>query len=48
MNDFPGGPVAKNPGFRAEGTGLMPGWGTQIPHTAHILNEQKELQGEGI
>ena len=29
---FPGGPVVKNPPCNAEDMGLIPGWGTKIPH----------------
>ena len=31
--DFPGGPVVKNPPSNAGDSGLIPGWGTKIPHT---------------
>ena len=30
--DFPGGSVAKTPPSSAGGVGLIPGWGTKIPH----------------
>ena len=30
--DFPGGPVVKNPPSNARDVGLIPGWGTKIPH----------------
>ena len=30
--DFPGGPMVKNPPSKAGDTGLIPGWGTKIPH----------------
>ena len=32
MRNFPGGPVAKTPHFNAGSMGLIPGWGTKIPH----------------
>ena len=30
--DFPGGPVLKNPPSNAQGTGSIPGQGTETPH----------------
>ena len=30
--DFPGGPVVKNTPSNAGDMGLIPGWGTKIPH----------------
>ena len=30
--DFPGGAVGENPPASAEGTDLIPAWGTKIPH----------------
>jgi len=36
--DFPGGPVVKNPPCNAGDMGLIPGWGTKIPHAAGQLN----------
>ena len=30
--EFPGGPVVKNTRFNAGDMGLIPGWGTKIPH----------------
>ena len=30
--DFPGGPVVKNLSSNAGDVGLIPGWGTKIPH----------------
>ena len=36
--DFPGGPVAKNPPSNAEDLGLIPGWGPEIPHAAGQLS----------
>ena len=32
--DFPGCPVVKNPPCNAGDTGLIPSWGTKIPHAA--------------
>ena len=32
MWDFPGGPVVENLPSNAGDTGLIPGWGTKIPH----------------
>ena len=51
LRDFPGDPVVKNLPFNAGPLGLIPGWGTKIPHTmgqrspltetreAHLLQE---------
>ena len=36
--DFPGGPVVKNPPSNAGDAGLIPGWGTKIPHAAGQLS----------
>ena len=36
--DFPGGPVVKNLLSNAGDMGLIPGWGTKIPHTMEQLN----------
>ena len=36
--DFPGGPVVKNPPSSAGDAGLIPGWGTKIPHAAGQLS----------
>ena len=36
--DFPGGPVVKNLPCNAGNTGLIPGWGTKIPHAMEQLN----------
>ena len=36
--DFPGGPVVKNPPFEAGNAGLIPAWGTKIPHAAGQLS----------
>ena len=38
MRDFPGGAVVKNPPSNAGDTGLVPGWGTKIPHALGQLN----------
>ena len=37
--DFPGGPVVKNPPCNAVDTGSIPGWGTKIPHITRQLKE---------
>ena len=36
--DFPGGPVVKNPPSNAGDVGLIPGWGTKIPHATGQLS----------
>ena len=36
--DFPGGPVVKNMPSNAGERGLIPGWGTKIPHAARQLS----------
>ena len=36
--DFPGGPVVKYPPSNAGDAGLIPGWGTKIPHAAGQLS----------
>ena len=36
--DFPGGPVVKNPRSSAGDTGLIPGRGARIPHSAGQLS----------
>ena len=33
--DFPGSPVVKTLPSNAGGVGLIPGWGTEIPHVSH-------------
>ena len=38
MQDFPGGPVAKNPPSNAGDAGLILGWGTKIPHAMGQLS----------
>ena len=38
IRDFPGGPVVKNLPCNAGDTGLIPGWGNKIPHTAEQLS----------
>jgi len=35
---FPGGPVVKNPPCSGGDSGLIPGWGTKIPHAGQQLN----------
>ena len=32
VQDFPGGPVVKNPPCNARDAGSVPGWGTKMPH----------------
>ena len=40
MRDFPGSLVFKTCASTAEGTGLVPGWGTNIPRaTQKVANE---------
>ena len=36
--DSPGGPVIKNPPSNAGDMGLIPGWGTKIPHATGQLS----------
>ena len=36
--DLRGGPVVKNPPSNAGDVGLIPGWGTKIPHAAAQLS----------
>ena len=36
--DVPGGPVVKSLPCHAGDTGLIPGWGTKIPHAAEHLS----------
>ena len=36
--DFPGGPVVKNLPSSGGDVGLIPGWGTKIPHATGQLN----------
>ena len=38
IRDFPGGPVVKNPPSNTLDTGLIPGWGTKIPHATGQLS----------
>ena len=38
IEDFPGGPVVKNPPSNAEDMDLIPGQGTKIPHTPGQLS----------
>lgn len=35
--DFPGGPVVKNPPYKAEDAGWIPSWETEIQHAAEQL-----------
>ena len=34
VRDFPGGPVVKTSPSNSGGAGLIPGWGTGIPHAS--------------
>ena len=36
---FACGLVAKNPGFHCRNTGLIPGWGTKIPHVCGMAKK---------
>ena len=36
--DFPGGPVGKNPPAKTGDMGSIPGWGTEIPHVMKRLS----------
>ena len=38
LSGLPGGPVVKNPPSSAGGVGLIPGWGTEIPHVSGQLS----------
>ena len=40
--DFPGGPVVKNPPYNAEDMGLIPSWGTKIPHATEQLSPVRQ------
>ena len=48
MQDFPGGLLVKNPLCSAGDMGLIPGWGTKIPHAtaetrcSQILKKKKK------
>ena len=37
VGDFPGGPGVKNPPSNAGDAGLIPGWGTKVPHAVGQL-----------
>ena len=45
FRDFPGGPVVNNPACNLGDVGLIPGWGTKIPHacgaTKHMHCNEK-------
>ena len=47
--DFPDGPVVKNPPSNAGDTGLVPGWGMKIPqatwysHNNNIKRNEKKM-----
>ena len=38
LGDFPGGPVVKSPPSNAGDAGVIPGWGTRIPHASGLLS----------
>ena len=38
LEDFPGGPVVRNPPSNSGDVGLIPSWGTKIPHTSRQLS----------
>ena len=38
LDDFPGGPEVRNLPCNEGDMGLIPGWGTKIPHAAGQLN----------
>ena len=40
MRDLPGGPVVKNLPSNAGDAGLIPGWGTKIPHAMGQLSSR--------
>ena len=40
--NFPVSPVVKTPRPNAEGIGLIPGWGTKIPHAAWLTKKKKK------
>ena len=40
LEDFPRDPVVKNPLSNVVGMGLIPGWGTKIPHAVRQLSPQ--------
>ena len=41
--DFPGGPMVNNLPSKAGDVGLIPGWGTKIPHAMEQLNSCVEI-----
>lgn len=38
LRDFPAGTVAKDPFCNAGDTGLIPGWGNELPHAVEQLS----------
>ena len=38
LTDFPHGPVVKNTLCNARDVGLIPSWGTKIPHAFELLS----------
>ena len=42
--DFPGGPVVKNLLSKAGEVGLIPGWGTKIPHAIEQLSPRATIR----
>ena len=45
--NFPGGPVDKSPPSNAGDTGLIPGWGTKIPHAMGQLSPRATMKTQG-
>ena len=43
LQEFSGGPVAKNPSCNAGDVGLIPDGRTKIPHAAEQLSQQLEI-----
>ena len=43
IRDFLGGPVIENPSSNAGNAGLIPGWGTKIPHAPQHSQKKKRL-----
>ena len=47
VRDLPGSLVVKIPASNAGGMGLIPGWGTEIPHACHAV-WQKKIKSEVV
>ena len=41
IRDFPGGPVVRTLHFHCQDLGLLPGWGTRIPHASKYDQKKK-------